>query len=207
MLRQRELSSRKNSLKLQRDKLRKYQDRLQHVLNREEEIAKESLKQGNKPRALIALRQKKYQQTLLSQTDQQLETLQKLVQSIEFSLVEKDVLFGLQQGNQVLKQLNQELDIEKVEKLMDETREGIEYQREVSELLASRISQQDEEEVLEELAKLQQAEVQDKLPQVPVNRLPTPEKTTAGETVPVEQIEQGEAEERVPQRQRQAIAA
>ena len=42
---------------------------------------------------------------------------------------------------------------------MDETREGIEYQREVSELLASRISQQDEEEVLEELAKLQQAEV------------------------------------------------
>ena len=85
---------------------------LQHVLNREEEIAKESLKQGNKPRALIALRQKKYQQTLLSQTDQQLETLQKLVQSIEFSLVEKDVLFGLQQGNQVLKQLNQELDIE-----------------------------------------------------------------------------------------------
>ncbi|GAA5961392.1 hypothetical protein JCM3765_004400 [Sporobolomyces pararoseus] len=172
---------------------------LQHVLNREEEIAKESLKQGNKSRALIALRQKKYQQTLLSQTDSQLETLQKLVQGIEFSLVEKDVLFGLQQGNQVLKQLNQELDITKVEKLMDETREGIAYQEEVSQLLSSRISQQDEEEVLEELAKLQQAEIGDKLPQVPVNQLPTPEKA---EPVQVE-----EEEERVPQRQRQAIAA
>jgi len=50
------------------------------------------------------------------------------VQGIEFSLVEKDVLFGLQQGNEVLKQLNKELDINKVEKLMDETREGIAYQ-------------------------------------------------------------------------------
>lgn len=49
------------------------------VLAREREIAAESLRQGNKQRALIALRQKKYQETLLSQTDSQLETLQKLV--------------------------------------------------------------------------------------------------------------------------------
>ena len=49
------------------------------VLNREREIAREQLKLGNKQRALIALRQRKYQETLLSQTDAQLETLQKLV--------------------------------------------------------------------------------------------------------------------------------
>ncbi|GAA6022993.1 hypothetical protein JCM11491_000349 [Sporobolomyces phaffii] len=165
-------------LKLQRDKLKQYQKRIEVVLNREREIAAESLRAGNKNRALIALRQKKYQETLLSQTDSQLETLQKLVQGIEFSLVEKDVLFGLQQGNDVLKQLNKELDINKVEKLMDETREGIAYQEEVSALLSSRISAQDEEEVLAELAALQEAELGDKLPQVPVNRLPTPEQTT-----------------------------
>lgn len=50
------------------------------------------------------------------------------VQSIEFSLVEKDVLFGLKQGNDVLKQLNKEMDLATVEKLMDDTREGIAYQ-------------------------------------------------------------------------------
>lgn len=52
---------------------------IETVLEREREIAKEALKQGNKPRALIALRQRKYQENLLTQTDQQLETLQKLV--------------------------------------------------------------------------------------------------------------------------------
>jgi charged multivesicular body protein 6 len=49
------------------------------VLEREREIAKESLRVGNRARALTALRQRKYQETLLSQTDSQLETLQKLV--------------------------------------------------------------------------------------------------------------------------------
>lgn len=49
------------------------------VLEREREIAKEALLKGNRARALTALRQRKYQETLLSQTDSQLETLQKLV--------------------------------------------------------------------------------------------------------------------------------
>ena len=38
-------------------------------------------------------------------------------------------MHGLQMGNEVLKQLHAEMSIEKVEKLMDQTREGIEYQR------------------------------------------------------------------------------
>lgn len=52
------------------------------VLNREKEIAREQLALGNKQRALIALRQRKYQETLLTQTDAQLETLQKLVRPL-----------------------------------------------------------------------------------------------------------------------------
>lgn len=43
-------------------------------------------------------------------------------------MVEKDVLYGLKQGNEVLKQLNKEMDLATVEKLMDDTREGIAYQ-------------------------------------------------------------------------------
>lgn len=49
--------------------------------------------------------------------------------SIEFSLVEKDVLFGLKQGNTVLKELHKEMDLETVEKLMSDTAEGIAYQK------------------------------------------------------------------------------
>lgn len=49
------------------------------MLEKEKEIARVALRQGNKQRALTALRQRKYQETLLQQTDSQLETLQNLV--------------------------------------------------------------------------------------------------------------------------------
>lgn len=49
--------------------------------------------------------------------------------NIEFALVEKDVIFGLQQGNSVLKQLHSEMTLENVEKLMGETQEAIAYQK------------------------------------------------------------------------------
>jgi len=61
-------------------------NQIEVVLVREKEIAAESLRAGNKRRALIALRQKKYQETLLSQTDSQLETLQKLVRLLSHFL-------------------------------------------------------------------------------------------------------------------------
>lgn len=49
--------------------------------------------------------------------------------SIEFSRIEVSVLHGLEQGNEVLKQINKEMNIERVEKLMDETAEAQAYQR------------------------------------------------------------------------------
>ena len=38
-------------------------------------------------------------------------------------------MHGLSVGNDVLKQLNAEMSLDRVERLMDQTREGIEHQR------------------------------------------------------------------------------
>jgi hypothetical protein len=51
------------------------------------------------------------------------------VSTIEFSLVEVSVLHGLKQGNAVLKEIHKELNVESVEKLLEETAEAREYQR------------------------------------------------------------------------------
>ena len=48
---------------------------------------------------------------------------------LEFAQVETKVVDGLKAGNASLKKLHQLLSIEDVEKIMDETREGIEYQQ------------------------------------------------------------------------------
>ena len=99
------------------------------MLDREQAIAKQHLASGQKDRALVALRQRKYQQSLLTKTDSQLENLEQLVSTIEFSLVEVSVLHGLKQGTEVLKDIHKEMNIESVEKLLEETAEAQEYQR------------------------------------------------------------------------------
>ncbi|KAJ4486001.1 Snf7-domain-containing protein [Lentinula aciculospora] len=142
-------------LKLQRDKVKQYQNNLKAVLDREEAIAKQHLQAGHKDRALVALRRRKYQQGLLLKTDGQLENLQQLVSTIEFSLIEVSVLHGLKQGNEVLKEIHKEMNAESVEKLLEETAEAREYQREIDEMLANNLSLDEEDTVQAELRELQ----------------------------------------------------
>ncbi|KAI6153684.1 Snf7 family [Pisolithus tinctorius] len=182
-------------LKLQRDKLKQYQRKIQVILDREYEIAKSYLAAGDRDRAVIALRRRKYQQSLLLKTDGQLENLEQLVSTIEFSLVEMSVLHGLKQGNEVLKEIHREMSIESVEKLMGETQEAREYQLEIGNLLANQLSVDDEEAVQEELRQLQvqstQPEFRVKLPSVPAEQ---PVAIEIQDTQPMSR----EARERVP---------
>ncbi|KAI9039497.1 ESCRT-III subunit protein VPS20 [Aspergillus affinis] len=155
-------------LKNQRDKLHQYQRRITVLTDRETAIAKECLARDDRKRALLALRRKKYQESLLAKTDGQLEQLEQLTSQVEFSLVQKDVLFGLRQGTQVLQTINKEMGgIEGVEKLMGETEDARAYQEEISQMLAGHLSHQDEDEVEDELAVLQREA------QKPID-LPTP---------------------------------
>jgi len=146
-------------LKTQRDSLRQYQRRIRPLLAQETLIARTCLANGNKSGALLALRKKKYQESLLSKTDAQLAQLEKLVMDVEFALVQKDVLFGLEQGTKVLEQINKEMGgVEKVDMLMERSSEAREYQREIGELLSGVMSRNEEEEVEEELDRLEREE-------------------------------------------------
>ncbi|KAF2248973.1 Snf7-domain-containing protein [Trematosphaeria pertusa] len=158
-------------MKNQRDKLHQYQKRITVLTDREKEIAKECLARGDTNKAKLALRRKKYQQSLLAKTDQQLAQLEQLTSDVEFALVQKDVLFGLQQGTTVLKEIHKEMGgIENVEKLLGESEEARAYQQEISDLLANKMSNQDEDEVEDELEALE-AEVNGvALPDAPVKQ-------------------------------------
>jgi charged multivesicular body protein 6 len=183
-------------MKNQRDKLRQYQKRITVITTRETEIAKECLAKGDKSKALLALRRKKYQESLLSKTDAQLEQLEKLTSSVEFALVQKDVLFGLQQGTQVLNMIHKEMGgLEGVEKLMGETEEARRYQEEISEALAGQMSNEDEDEVEDELEAMEREVIG--LPDAPT-------KTIIGEgTLPEVPKTELELEQEKQQKQRE----
>jgi len=160
-------------MKNQRDKLHQYQRRITVLTDRETAIAKQMIAKGDKPKALLALRRKKYQESLLAKTDAQLEQLEKLTSSVEFALVQKDVVFGLQQGTSVLQEIHKEMGgLEHVEKMMGETADAIAYQQEVSEMLGGRISNNDEDEVEDELLALELEVTGVPLPDVPTSELP-----------------------------------
>lgn len=136
----------------------------------------------------MLLRKKKYQEKLLETTDQQLENLEKLTSDLEFSQIEQKVLDGLKIGNEALKKVHEILNIEEVEKILDETKEGVEKQREIDAVInqytESALTEADEEEVLAELDQLIATEDKNatktppvdeivELPEVPTDELPT----------------------------------
>ncbi|KHJ31980.1 putative snf7 family protein [Erysiphe necator] len=160
-------------MKNQRDKLHQYQRRITVLTDREKSIAKEMLTKGEKAKALLALRRKKYQESLLAKTDAQLEQLESLTKSVEFALVQKDVIYGLQQGTKVLQAIHAEMGgLEHVDKLMGETAEAIAYQKEISNMLGDQMTNQDEDEVEDELDALEAEITGVPLPTVPSTRLP-----------------------------------
>ncbi|KAF2433277.1 SNF7 family protein [Tothia fuscella] len=142
-------------MKVQRDKLHQYQKRIKVLTDRETEIARECLRRNDKSKALLALRRKKYQESLLQKTDEQLASLEILTNDVEFAVVQRDVLYGLQQGTKVLKEIHKEMGgIEGVERLLGESADAQAYQKEISEMLSGRMTNQDEDEVEDELEAL-----------------------------------------------------
>jgi len=187
-------------LKIQRDKLKQYQKRIQGILDREQEIARQQLAAGHKDCALVALRRRKYQEGLLVKTDGQLESLEQLVSTIEFSLIEVSVLHGLKQGNEVLKEIHKELNVESVEKLLEETAEARAYQKEIDNMLTNSLSLDEEEAVQAELRALQQETLRAQgNAETPITTLPE-----APTTEPVSSEQQNESprpeEERITER-------
>ena len=168
-------------MKVQRDKLHQYQKRITLITDRETAVARECLARGDKSKALLALRRKKYQESLLAKTDAQLEQLQRLTSDVEFAAVQKDVLYGLKQGTSVLKQIQAEMGgIENVEKLMGESADAVAYQKEISEMLGGQMSNEDEDEVEDELDALEKEISGVKEPEVPT--LPEAPNTRLGES-------------------------
>ncbi|CAO1366466.1 unnamed protein product [Diamesa tonsa] len=166
-------------LKQQRDKIKQYQKRIEQSLIKDRELAKLCISKGQKPRALLILRKKKYQENLLGNTDKELEVLEKLTADLEFAQVQQQVIEGLKVGNEALKKVHEVLTIDEVERIMDETREGIEKQQEIDTILSGALTDQDEDEVnaeLEALIDIQrepveviEEDISDQLPDVPTD--------------------------------------
>ncbi|VDL96665.1 unnamed protein product [Schistocephalus solidus] len=115
-------------LKQQRDQLKQYKQRVNSAITRDEAAIKQLLRQQERKKALLLLKKKKYQAKLLVKADEHLTTVEGLIQDVEFAQVQVKVLDSLKKGNEALKQLNDLMKLEDVEKIMSDAQEAQAYQ-------------------------------------------------------------------------------
>lgn len=73
-------------------------------------------------------------------------------------------------GNAALKKVHDVLSIDEIEKILDESKESIDKQREIDELISGQLTEEDDEAVEAELEAI--LDVKDQLPEVPEEELP-----------------------------------
>lgn len=64
-----------------------------------------------------------------------IETIERLTQDVEWAQIEVNVVQNLERGNEALKALTALMNIEDIEKMLDETKEAAETQKEINDLI------------------------------------------------------------------------
>lgn len=155
------------TLKTQRRKLAQYQQQLDNVIEAEKQAARDLIRENKKDRALLALKKKKAQEELLKKVDAWVINVEQQLADIELASKQKAVFESLKAGNEAMKAIQSEVNLEDVQKLMDDTAEAKAYQDEINAILGEQLSAEDEEEILAEFENLEtQISVQD-MPNVP----------------------------------------
>ena len=140
--------------KIYSNKIKKYIKNLEKNANLKRERAKEALKNKNKDRARLSLRQAKMYTEQIKTAEGQLEMIENQIMQIETAQSQRDALSVLKQGNEVLKKLQSEVNAEKFQEIADDMDELKEQQNELTEFFKNRGIEEDDEELDNEIDKL-----------------------------------------------------
>ena len=140
--------------KLCRDKIKRYIKSLEKNEKLKREKAKESLKNKNKDRARLNLRQANMYKEQIKSADSQLEMIENQISQIETAQSQRDAIQVLKQGNEALKKLQSEVNAEKFQEVADDLEELKNQQDEIAEFFKNRGIQENDEELDNEINKL-----------------------------------------------------
>jgi charged multivesicular body protein 6 len=160
-------------LKVQKRRLRDYQRRVEAAAaagSRARQLV--ALKQ--RERALVELRKKKYMDQALARIDQQALRLEETLLSVQEAVATAAVVERLKQGSAALKELQRQIRIEDVERLMDDAAAAADTLADVNALLLEGLSAGDEQAAESELEAIESELLGAALPSLPTAQLRMP---------------------------------
>ena len=158
--------------KISRDNIKNYIKRLEKNSNIKREKAKEALKEKKKDRAKYNLKLSKMYKEQIKTAESQLTLLEEQINNIESAISQKEALKILEKGNEVLKNLQKECNIEKWEKISDDMNDLKEQQDEINQFFRDRSMDDVDDDVEEEMNKLiesTKSDIEQELPSANTN--------------------------------------
>ncbi|XP_062335295.1 charged multivesicular body protein 4c isoform X1 [Osmerus eperlanus] len=159
--------------------LTKKQEYLEKKIEQEIAIAKKN-GMKNKRAALQALKRKKRYEQQLTQIDGTLSTIEFQREALENANTNTEVLKNMGFAAKAIKSVHQNMDLEKIDSLMQDITEQQEVAQEICDAISRPFGEVfDEDELLAELAELEQEELEEsmknmgRLPRVPSSKLPS----------------------------------
>ena len=152
-----------------RDNIKSYIKRLERNANLKREKAKEALKI-----AKYNLKLSKMYQEQIKTADSQLTMLEEQISNIEQTTTQRDAMKVLEKGNEVLKNLQKECNIEKWEKISDDMNDLKEQQDEINQFFRDRSMDDVDDDVEEEMNKLiesTKSDIEQELPSANTNEI------------------------------------
>lgn len=147
-------------LKNARDRLKKYRKKLEKDSEKLQAQALQLIKLKHKDRALLVLKLKRFKEKEVSNADGQLLTVLEMIDNVEWESSNMEVLKALKSGTNMLNKMHEEMSLEDVENLLDETNEAIEVENQISSLISGQLNVADDEELEMELSEMMKDEPQ-----------------------------------------------
>jgi charged multivesicular body protein 4 len=162
------------------DTLEKRQKLLEKRIADEEADAKARVASNDKRGALMSLKRKKMLETELETLMNSRMTLEQQINSLEAAQMNQIAVSALAHGVNVHKQLNQQIDAERVDQLMEDMQEQLDLQNEIAQVMSAGNRIGEDDDLLRELEQLQEATLDEQL----IGSVPSgPVSTTAAPVV------------------------
>ena len=143
------------------DDIAKRSNLLQNKAQSELKQALERKKNGDKNGALVCLKRKKMYETEIAKLEGSRMNLEQQLFAIEGASMNKNIFDSLKQGNQALKDMHGEINIDEVDKLKDEMEDQQDLLNELNEAISQPvgvIGTMDDDELMDELNELEAEE-------------------------------------------------